>query len=427
VLDVLYDVFICHASQDKSDLVRPLAEALRTNHVEVWYDEFSLGVGDSLRRSIERGLAQSRFGIVILSPHFFAKEWPQWELNGLVALQNAGPARLILPVWHNVSPDDVLAFSPPLADTVAVSSALGVEEVVRQLLRTIKPQGSTLLIARDELLRRGCAPPVVTDDWWLDVAVASGLHYTVKRWGFILPEAGAQPQDRGIRLAWSAMQMAWQKEADERPITQITPPADVHSFIRSQPGLEEACGSGTKYLIAYAPQLLIRGFGGPFEEKIEALGEDHLIRPATYALRRWAWVGHEEIARQFVQGPDWARVAKFYDNTDYFVWLLSEGSTWLPSKTHDLLTTCMARWAAWSWTGHFQSWLFNEVSDYVPMKSSPAYADLLQRFSSSAALLRLPESGSELVDRLLTNKQLVYHFRHTHLRTRRDTLEDPGV
>jgi TIR domain len=55
-LAVLYDAFICHASEDKAALVRPLAERLRAEHVEVWYDEFSLSVGDSLRRSIDRGL-----------------------------------------------------------------------------------------------------------------------------------------------------------------------------------------------------------------------------------------------------------------------------------------------------------------------------------------------------------------------------------
>lgn len=62
-----------HASEDKAALARPLAERLRAEHVEVWYDEFSLSVGDSLRRSIDRGLSQSRFGIVVLSPSFFCQ------------------------------------------------------------------------------------------------------------------------------------------------------------------------------------------------------------------------------------------------------------------------------------------------------------------------------------------------------------------
>jgi len=68
-----HDVFICHASEDKKVLVRPLAEALRERNIDVWYDEFSLRVGDSLRQSIDRGLKAARYGIVVLSPAFFEK------------------------------------------------------------------------------------------------------------------------------------------------------------------------------------------------------------------------------------------------------------------------------------------------------------------------------------------------------------------
>ena len=118
---LLHDVFICHASEDKDDFVRPLAEALRSHHVDVWYDEFTLTVGDSLREAIDRGLATSRFAVVVLSPFFFQKRWPQRELNGLVAREMGENRHLVLPVWHNVGRDDVLSFSPPLADLLAVS------------------------------------------------------------------------------------------------------------------------------------------------------------------------------------------------------------------------------------------------------------------------------------------------------------------
>ncbi|MEI6640290.1 MAG: toll/interleukin-1 receptor domain-containing protein [Chlorobium sp.] len=134
---MLYDVFISHASEDKDSLVRPLAEALRDNHVEVWYDEFSLQVGDSLRRSIDCGVAKSRFGVVVLSPAFFAKEWPQRELDGLVARENMNRGALILPVWHNVSKFDVLAYSPSLADKVGILSERGLDVVLQKLLETI--------------------------------------------------------------------------------------------------------------------------------------------------------------------------------------------------------------------------------------------------------------------------------------------------
>ena len=104
----------------------------------VWYDEFSLRVGDSLRRSIELGLASSRFGVVILSEHFFKKEWPQKELDGLFVLENQGETR-ILPIWHKVSKDEVARYSPMLADKVALNTSLkSVDEIAEDLCELIK-------------------------------------------------------------------------------------------------------------------------------------------------------------------------------------------------------------------------------------------------------------------------------------------------
>src|SRR5258706_10107710 len=101
-----WDVFISHASEDKDAIARPLAEALRAKGLRVWYDEFSLTVGDSLRRKIEQGLSNSRFGVVILSHRFFAKHWAEQELNGL-ATREVGGEKVILPVWHGVTFEDV--------------------------------------------------------------------------------------------------------------------------------------------------------------------------------------------------------------------------------------------------------------------------------------------------------------------------------
>ncbi len=116
-----YDAFISHASEDKASLVRPLARALEKMGFHIWYDEFEVRVGDSLRGSIDKGLVNSRYGIVILSKAFFAKNWPKYELNGLTAREIEGH-KVILPVWHNVMKDDVLSYSPTLADKVAVTT-----------------------------------------------------------------------------------------------------------------------------------------------------------------------------------------------------------------------------------------------------------------------------------------------------------------
>jgi hypothetical protein len=135
--------FICHASEDKESFVRPLAIALRDKDLKVWYDESSLKVGDSLRRSIDRGLSQSRFGIVVLSPSFFEKEWPQRELDGLTA-REINEVRVILPVWHNINRTDVMRYSIILADRVGVSTNQGLNHVVTELIGVIQPSKSLL-------------------------------------------------------------------------------------------------------------------------------------------------------------------------------------------------------------------------------------------------------------------------------------------
>lgn len=75
-----WDVFISHAWEDKEEVAHPLAEALKAKGLSVWYDKFTLKIGDSLRQSIDNGLSKSRYGVVILSKSFFAKKWPKNEL-----------------------------------------------------------------------------------------------------------------------------------------------------------------------------------------------------------------------------------------------------------------------------------------------------------------------------------------------------------
>jgi hypothetical protein len=132
-----WDVFVSHASEDKQAIARPLADALKDAGLKVWFDDFSLTLGDSLRQSIDRGLARSRYGVVVLSPHFFEKHWPQQELNGL-ATREVNGRKVILPVWHNVGFEQVREFSPMLADRLAVDASRGLDEVVRAILNAMK-------------------------------------------------------------------------------------------------------------------------------------------------------------------------------------------------------------------------------------------------------------------------------------------------
>lgn len=445
---MLYDVFICHASEDKETLVRPMAEQLRAHRVEVWYDEFCLRPGDSLRRAIDKGLASSRLGVVVLSPSFFAKSWPHWELDGLVQRELSASDPVIVPVWHGVTHRDVLSYSPPLADKVAIPSSDGPEGVARKLLTVIHPQGSTLLVARDLVLDFGGTPPVVTDDWWLD-AVEENMVNPVEdtfqaasgwgRWGFPLPHRGATPNERGERLGWAAMQMMWKRAAREQMISQVTRPEQVLRFIDQQPGLTATCESHRSFLAAYAPQLVIPGLGGALEHLFEEAlassrevpeaGDGSPSKPRRSTRYEWLALRHPQfetfdaatVACDFVSGypmsfgPD----AKVFAIIDYVAWFLSDASDWLPRPHHRFLLLGLKQWAMWPWFGQGRSddseyefpqtevtgSLHDEMQKaanarrkrFVPTRR--AEEDLLTRLEFAKRLLGLPDAPEELVAR----------------------------
>lgn len=133
-LKMVWDLFISHASEDKEEVAEPLTTLFENEGLKVWFDKSTLTIGDSLRRSIDHGLANCRFGLVILSPHFFEKEWTKKELDGLVASE-VGTEKKILPVWHNVTRKQVAAFSLTLADKLGVSTSKGLDHVVSEIMR----------------------------------------------------------------------------------------------------------------------------------------------------------------------------------------------------------------------------------------------------------------------------------------------------
>jgi RNA-directed DNA polymerase len=129
------DVFISHASEDKNDIAKPLADALIAAGVSVWYDEYEIKWGDSLLQVIDRGLANSRYGIVILSKNFFGKRWPRRELDGLIALADAEGRNRVLPIWHNITFKEVSAASPTLAGQKALdTSKHDINEIVQYMV-----------------------------------------------------------------------------------------------------------------------------------------------------------------------------------------------------------------------------------------------------------------------------------------------------
>ena len=133
-----YDVFISHASEDKDAVVRPLANALVQHGLRVWYDEFELKIGDSLRRKIDKGLANSRFGIVVLSRDFIKKGWANYELDGIISKAVSGE-QVMLPIWHEITKQEIIAYSPSLADKVARNtSSYTIDEIANEIAELIR-------------------------------------------------------------------------------------------------------------------------------------------------------------------------------------------------------------------------------------------------------------------------------------------------
>ena len=402
----LQDVFICHASEDKDEFVRPLAEALRSHHLEVWYDEFALEVGDSLREAIDRGLATSGYGIVVLSPSFFRKRWPKRELNGLVAREIAEDRGMILPIWHHVERDEVLAFSPPLADLRAAVSASGIRTVVGQLLKRLQPDGSPLVVARDILIEKGLSPPVVTDEWWLDIVEikeAELLYPDLNhewRWIFSLPfPAGSRATERGVNIAWTALQLDWAHDGKERKICQLTHPRLVHEYLRKWPGLLECVQANPATLALYTPQLTIPGFDDGFAEAFDELMspertsscdafrygradtvDDNPPLCGDFVAWRHPTYGNytpDELSYEFVNGHNGSYSRQVFNGFQCLIWLLCDESRWMPEALRETLKQGFRERVSW--------WV-REASNYRDEVLSAVYDRPRSKFSYTRVL-----------------------------------------
>jgi TIR domain-containing protein/pentapeptide repeat protein len=124
------DFFVSHSSEDKETIARPLVTALRRRRQRVWYDEMEVKAGDSLDAVIRRGIGGANFGVVIVSPTFFGREWTEKELKSLTR-------KNVFVIRHGVSPDQLRKWRPALANRFTLSSDVGAATVARQLLEAV--------------------------------------------------------------------------------------------------------------------------------------------------------------------------------------------------------------------------------------------------------------------------------------------------
>jgi hypothetical protein len=130
--------FISHDSRDKVPLVADLASKLQSMLCPVWYDEYSLIPGTSLRASIERGLKECRKCVLVLSPNFLGSGgWAKVEYDSAFTREIVEQKDVIVPIWHGVTREQVYEYSPRLADRVAIPSMIGIDNIARRILRAI--------------------------------------------------------------------------------------------------------------------------------------------------------------------------------------------------------------------------------------------------------------------------------------------------
>ena len=442
-----HDFFICHTGEDKEDFVRPLAQALRDKRLKVWYDEFQLTVGDSLREAIDKGLARSQYGVVVLSPYFFTKRWPQRELNGLVAREDAEGSKLILPIWHNIEHDEVAQHSPLLADLYPIRSSCGLEKVVDELLRKLCPDENPLNIAREYLIEKGYPPTVFTDEWWLIIkeCQVAQLQYPDlnlgRRWIFPLPYPDAEDsKEVGLNLANTAFQMDWSYDGEDRKICQLTPPEQVHGFLRQWPDLLECARANPGVLAMYAPQLTIHGFDTDLADVFDPLLEPG--REDTYRFRYGAadaTDGHAplcgdliawrhpaygnytdpELAYSFVRAHDSHYSRELFTAFECLAWLLCGESNWMPSQLCEKLLNGM-RDTTYLWSSDvFRS--SNHFSKCLRTRSRSSFkltrtikSDIEEMFAAALDELQIQDEPATIAKRFIDGDFIGGYYEEEH-------------
>jgi len=221
-------------------------------------------------------------------------------------------------------------------------------------------------MAREILNGYGVATPPPADPWWLD-AIQSAAEDEIEGTfqgcdGVValeLPSASVLTGAERARAAsaQAVLRDAWVKEADLRPITQVTHPDVVHEFLDEMPGLIETALNNPSFLAAYAPQLTIPGFGGAFESIFDEWVEDCRRRGRlsdTIALHAPDHFRTTEssIVCTFVQGEIMGPSVKFYEIADHMFWTFSDASAWLPVDVREMFVRGFGDWDSRMWTEH---------------------------------------------------------------------------
>jgi hypothetical protein len=320
---------------------------------------------------------------------------------------------LVLPIWHGVDHAEIINYSPPLADVYGINSAKGMDSVINELLKRLRPEESPLIVAREFLINKGVTPPIVTDEWWLDVVEFKEGELSFPdlnvghRWIFPLPyDAPDYGKERGLNIAWTALQLDWMEEGTRQKYCQLTHPERIHRYLRKWPGLLECGRANASILALYAPQLTITGFddglADVFDELLKSSYQDSLqfvsySDPETFNGKEplcgevIAWRHPKfgdytdgELASSFLYAHTHDYSREVHDGFTSLIWLLTAAANWLPEAHRVRLTNGMRTrsnlWAA---------------SYHIVRKDNPFYAALWRKTKSTFRFSREVRSGLE--------------------------------
>lgn len=137
-LETKYSFYISYAHDDGATVAQSLYEELITYNLGVWFDKNEILTGDNIRKTIDKGLSESKYGIVILTESYFKKAWTNYELDALTQRQMVED-KIILPIWHNITKEEVMKYSPALASLMALKTSDNtIQEIALILAKTIK-------------------------------------------------------------------------------------------------------------------------------------------------------------------------------------------------------------------------------------------------------------------------------------------------
>ena len=245
-------IFISHASEDKDNYVRALAKILCENNFDVWYDEYEIQPGISIRQSIDKGLRACDIGLIVLSPAYIKKQWTTLELNAIFSKITMGYGKLI-PIWLNITKKELFDYSPLLTDYLAIDGSKPLLNVVMELKRIIYPEKTTLEKTRILIENVGLETPDFNDDWWLNVIRFSGQDVFSVSWS--LPINPKKELDLFEEIGWSALRYNWLTKYSNL-WNQFTSPDVIEHSILNTPGMQEIIEINIDFVLTYAPQLL---------------------------------------------------------------------------------------------------------------------------------------------------------------------------